>query len=733
MLHRMLSSSRVVALSALLAACALAVPRAAAGQVALDEENRVDLVLDDGTTVTLLGAAKGIGDRSSKVEYYYLPTGLRLSKGADGRPQFLFLKYNTESGDTQGGVLHFLMEWGLSQQQLAEAREKLREVCEAGVRSRHFDRDALRSYMAPDVKDIQRKVSSQLGPARRMPGFASGHSTITNLLPVNGAVPCGEIRGAARVTTRGDSESFRVISATLSSDEMTRSLISSGTAPVLPGNRIAVAADMNSNGAQLLAAPFEKDMPIGDLSLELDLAFTSRVPAGEGRIVLHWDRLAEEGETLSREWDKRKIRTDADSIGRLDCNIFKRFFTPRKCDVETVADNRKWVSDVEMRDLYSFLMEQEVIELDFRENVADERLTAVREAFFQYFLDAFAEPVSAEEMAQLRDAGESAAEELAINENKRNYYRSLTSRSVAQSSKEQEFRLNYHLAYERPFSVVQNIKSWYDDVEANYPEAMAAVTLNDPFFRNRTIRFRLDFDAPQELFSPGGDRSSAINYVTVQMRKKRGPGENDFRDYVTIDENYIAEHGLFAEMTFAEGAEDDAEAFEYMTQWSYGSGFLYPKQEEWIEASTPAITLTPPVTPRRIEVEGDLAEMESSDIARITVQVLYQKFGEPFVENIPVSPAQGEPLVQRTIFVDRDEKGYAYRLVIHHKREGRMATDWDAKVNDNYVYAAVPTDVLQDASLLEQAKAAARDVSGQALEAAKKDVLARFESVLGSD
>jgi hypothetical protein len=706
----------------------LAAPRNLPAQVALDEENRVDLVLDDGTNVTLLGAAKNIGDSSTRVDYYYLPTGLRLATGADGRPQFLLMNYRNEAGDVSGGVLHFLMEWGLTQAQLKEARNKLKGICKEGAPPRQLDEQKLGEILNAEIADMRANVANELGAARQAPNLPSS-STVVDLWPVKGDIPCGTIRGAARVTTDGEGESFRVISATLTSDAMTRSLVSSGKAPVLPGNRIAVAADMSANGAQLLAAPFERDMPIGDLSLELDMAFTSRVPAGEGRIVMHWDRLTEEGSDLERTWNKRQQREE--TAYRRKCWIGKRIFAPRKCDVQEITRKRKYVSDVEMRDFYSFLIEQEVVELDFRENVADERLAPVREAFFQYFLDSFAEPISADEMAALRNEDESSSDELEINQKKKRYYRSKTSRSVNQSHKTQEFKLQYHLAYERPFSVVQNIKSWYDDVVANYPESLADVYLNDPFFQNQTVRFRLDFDAPQDLFSAPSDatqRASAINYVTVKIKKDR-PDAGEFTDAAVIDEDYIAENGLFAQFTFGADQSGD-DTFQYMTQWSFGGGNVYPKTEQWQTASSPAVTLAPPVTPRTIEVEGDLADMEASDVSRINVQVAYRKFGEASVENIPVSPAQGEPLVSRTIFMDRDQNGYAYRLIVYRKTGDRIATEWDAKNNDNYVYAAVPSDILQNPDLLEQAKSAASDAAGQAVESAANAALEKFRGVL---
>lgn len=704
MLKRLLTGSSI-GLVALCAAIA-ATPRPASAQVALDEENRVDLVLDDGTNVTLLGAAKGIGDRSTTVDYYYLPTGLRLSKGADGRPQFLLMNYRNEAGDVSGGVLHFLMQWGLTQSQMKEAQQQLTQLCRSGARA--GDRGGKAKSRIFGLR--QRKAGSK--------------------------VPCGTIKGAARVSTDGDTETFRVISATLTSDAMTRSLVSSGKAPVLPGNRIAVAADMSANGAQLLAAPFERDMPIGDLSLELDLAFTSRVPAGEGQIVMNWNRLITDSTRLEREWNKRKAQKD--TIFKRDrdsgnCDAWGNFFHPKRCHpkMEAVEVQRKYATDEEMREFVSFLEESKVIELDFRENVADERLAPVREAFFQYFLDAFTNPASAEDMRQLRSNDETMTRDLEVDRKRKRYYVAKSSISTRDMTRADTFKLNYHLAYERPFSVVQNIKSWYDDVVANYPESLADVYLNDPFFQNQTVRFRLDFDAPQDLFSAPADatqRASAINYVTVKIKKDR-PDAGEFTDAAVIDEDYIAENGLFAQFTFGADQTGD-DSFQYMTQWSFGGGNVYPATEQWQTASSPAVTLAPPVTPRTIEVEGDLADMEASDVARINVQVAYRKFGEAAVQNIPVSPAQGEPLVSRTIFMDRDQNGYAYRLIVYRKTGDRIATDWEAKNNDNYVYAAVPADILQNPDLLEQAKAAASDAAGQAVESAANSALEKFRGVL---
>src|SRR6266542_1305597 len=103
-------------------------PRLVAAQL-FDDNNRYTIRLHDGTQVVLVGVAPPLGSSTPTNQYYYLPTNLRLSRSArDSAPEFLFLKYTTDTGGVQGGLLHFLMEWGLTAAQQQEAQQRLNEV-----------------------------------------------------------------------------------------------------------------------------------------------------------------------------------------------------------------------------------------------------------------------------------------------------------------------------------------------------------------------------------------------------------------------------------------------------------------------------------------------------------------------------------------------------------------------------------------------------------------------------
>jgi hypothetical protein len=99
-------------------------------------------------------------------------------------------------------------------------------------------------------------------------------------------------------------------------------------------------------------------------------------------------------------------------------------------------------------------------------------------------------------------------------------------------------------------------------------------------------------------------------------------------------------------------------------------------------------------------------------------------------ENIHLSPAKGEALVTRQIFADRAARGYVYRLVINHEREGKLVLPWSAKVGDDYVYASIPEDLLAEGStILSEAKEAGK----AAVDSAKEKVLEKFKEVLGGN
>lgn len=598
----------------------LLLPALPAAAVVLDDENRLGLTLADGSSITLIGEAGAPGQKTAN--YYYLPSPalLRLARRPDGTPEFLLLKYTTEAradkGGVSGGLMHFLMEWGLTPAQEADLRAKL--------------------------------------TAQR---------------------PGAQLLGAVPLEADGESGSFQVVSATLGDKTTAPTVITSGKAPLLPGDRVATAARLTPEGAQLLAASLEKARSITDVSIALNYRYTVLAPAVRGTVTIDWSKLEEQQDSLRASYKKE---------GGGGCFLFWCSGNP----TYSYSEYRKQIS---------FLEQKRVIEWHYEETLSDERTAKIRDSFLQYVLNLTAEPAPPE-TPPAPPSEEEKAKSPDIKHGKKYVFRQSSMKRVF-ARKFDSISLSARLAVKWPHQMVANLASWYDPVRNN-PRCVATVNLNDPFFTHRDIHFILDLDA-KEMFE------EAVNYVTVNVRKRRSSG-NPFEDRVTLDAKFLKENGVAATVTYARGEDRDPDSFEYQAQWSLRGGLVYPANPAWQRGSWESVTLFPPVQPRTLEVEGDLAGMAAAGVTRVTVQVHYRRFGREVEENIHVSPAAAEALVKRRVFMDRDERGYAYRLIVNHKTEGKLALPWSAKVNDNYVYAALPADLLSEPQALDQAKEAAR-------------------------
>lgn len=80
-----------------------------------------DFTLADGLEIRV---HKKWGLNSDTNQYYYIPVNLKFSTTKNMEPEFSFLTY--KNGEiTEGAIMHFLMSWGLTKNQLNEAQDSL--------------------------------------------------------------------------------------------------------------------------------------------------------------------------------------------------------------------------------------------------------------------------------------------------------------------------------------------------------------------------------------------------------------------------------------------------------------------------------------------------------------------------------------------------------------------------------------------------------------------------------
>lgn len=616
----------------------------------LDYNNKVEIILDDKTNVILFGSDK------SPNEYYYLPTNLRLSKRPDGVPEFLFLKYTTDQrtdvGGVQGALMHFLMEWGLSPEQMANAQQK--------------------------IKAIYQKM--------RRPGE-----------PI--------VKGPVELLIEKDN-SFRIVSAIASDKQLTRSFVSSGKAPLLPGGKVAAAMSFDKNGAQLMAATFEKARSITDLSIALDFKYKLLAPALEGYISINWSKFYESYKQKAHSYRWSRCT---------NCTVNGKKYS----SYETSGYQ-------EMNKFFEELRQQKIAEVNITSMNEDDPIAKeIVNHFMQSFVESVSEKISEE--PQTEDLPDEADPNDQVPARFREAY-GLNIESLRRKSQQgyTYINLKYRTTVTREIQLVGNMASWYNGVKDN-KNCVAAINLNDPFYQHRDINFILDLESEQMF-------GKEANYVTVNVRKKRTTG-NEFSDQLTIDREFLKEKGVRGTITYARGQDRNPDVYEYKAQWSLKGGKVYPENPIWQKGDWQGVSLAAPIKPRAIEFEANLDECKEAGIVRATLQLRYMKYGQEVESNIPITVTRGEPLVSQTIYTDRDQVGYAYRLIVTHKEKGKYVSDWDAKVNDDYIYATVPKKFEDTDEIFKGKFKKILDVVAETVDAAKvispeSRILTKFKDVL---
>jgi len=594
----------------------------------IDDNSITNLVLKDGTTVVLYQGlpaelksldANGNPKANPAHDWYYLPTNLRLTSRPDGVPEFLFTKFTTEkSSGPSGAIMHFLMKFGLTQDQQVELQKML----------------------------VDRTKDS-----------------------------LAVLKGQIQLQTDDEGGSFQIISATLSDKSMATSIVN-GRAPLLEGGKTAVATRLTADGAQLLASTFEKAKSITDLSISLNYKYITTIPAFKAKFVYDWKRVRGVLDSLSNS--------------KSETSVGANFFG-------LVGGSYSDISENSFRQLIDTLMEKKAVYMEIRESgITDERMNKIREAFMQMFLNSFTTASVKPPMPEVKgpndkgdkdpgkygpDVNEVKGDLSMVSVSNSNVDIKSTFKAKIDQATTEIINVDYALPIVREFSLVGNLAEWYNAVRDN-KSCVNSVNLNDPFFQYRDIRFIMDLEA-KEMFE------KEINYVTINARKTRSVG-NSFSDRVTMDLKYFNEKGITAAMQYARGEDTNPDNYEYMTQWSLRGGKLWPANPQWEEGKWEGVTLLPPLMPRTIEFEGNIDELKAANITRATLQVRYLKFGEEVEENISVSVVKGEPIVSKQIYMDRETKGYAYRIIYNNKESGKLATDFVSKINDFYVYAVIP-------------------------------------------
>jgi len=570
---------------------------------------------DEGRRV--IGGVQLLQDNTNPSEYYYLPQFPRLATRDDGTFQFLCLKYVGEQQESSGGLFHALIEFSLPQQ----------------------------------VLDSITGVLQQESPSARIVG------------PVPLLQPSENDQSGVG--------GFEVVSAVLSQQDgessFTRSMITSGHAPLAPGSRAAVAALLNRNGATLLWESLSG--PTSDVSVSIHAyyeaavkAYNAVVEADMQTVYQHFSRVM----NVAHDYTKRQVRNVVDQLkqdGNLRVEVYDR-------------TSGLGISAAEMEGILSIVTDK-LTELLFDAKTGwskePERVTAVEANQIQ----------GRQKRGWFARVFGGSGDTKYFTDDQYVLKRTLDTRA-------QSFRLNLSKAttIRVPLHTSGNIGGLYDSLK-NDPKYFRIVDMGDPSFQRREIHFQIDggvIDCFEDV----------VNSVTVSFRKTYPEGHHDVTKDLIFHSHDVRNGRTIDSISFPRLAMQSADwiEFEYRVHWSLlGEDTMITvpeRQDEWIKSTAPAVSLVPPFEKRMVEIDADRAQFGEAGYSTAEVVFATRLAGKPKLgSSLRLRASDSEQTSRLAVYHDRD-KEVVYR-VKWYSTEGTVSLPV-ALLEGDYIFLTPPAD-----------------------------------------
>ncbi|MEZ4849251.1 MAG: hypothetical protein R3B93_11680 [Bacteroidia bacterium] len=488
---------------------------------------------------------------SDSLSWLFLPEEARLALDEAQHPQFSFMRYiinepteknsdaNTLSDADGGGILNFLVTYDTDSAKVKAAEAALKEV--------------------KNNQEIR-----LTGPVI----FEEGrYSLVSSILdPASG--------------------------------KQKRQILTSGSAPVMAGSRIALTFELDPKYSKLLLESFKMATP--DVALVFDMTFSGLSQSYDATIEVDWS-----------EVQKSQSGSASGSLYFIGMDV-----------------------EAEM----SKMMRNNAIKLTT--NGGDAYSEALISTVYNKLLDLMFQPVEpasleGEERGGLMDALStmvdpkgplSSQKTLGFGANIGYKYKDV------QTSGKSIMKFNGRVNVERHHFITFQIGDIYQRL-GHDERYFKDVPLWDPAFQQRSIFVGLDGKIQQEF-------SKIINSLTVTMRKKHQDGSETIREIVLNEKTLTSENGPL-EMIY--GSRKDSNRMEWMnyqyrTNWQFQGGASF--QSEWIDGSSAMINLFTPFRRHEITLDGDMDMITGAGVRAVMVEINYDFFNEPKKERITLRAGQ---------------------------------------------------------------------------------------------
>jgi hypothetical protein len=552
-------------------------------------------------------------DHNDPSAYYYVPQFPRLATRQDGTFELLCIKFVDPQGKSSGGLFHALVEFTLPADMITDLEKELKKV-------------------APGARIV--------GPVPLMQAVKDGEDGVG---------------------------SFEVVSAVLSDKAeggFTRSVVTSGKAPLTPGSKAAIAAILNEQGATLLWDSLSS--PTSDVSVAIHASYEAAVMGYNAKVTADVETVYQHLSTVynvQHHYTRRQLRDIVDDL------------------------HRNGALKVEVLDRSAGLG----LKSSDMDGILQTVTNKLTEVMFDHESGWATDPprevaVEADQIQGRQEKGWLAR--LFTGTGDQEYY----SDDQYVLKKRQDIRRNTFVltlaknsTIKVPVDTAGNLGGLYGALGKD-DRYFRVVNLADPVFETRTVHFQVDGDYVDSF-------KDTINFVSVNFRKVY-PNQPTFAASLHFTHADVAAGKIVQDVTFprlgAQGA--DWLQYEYQIRWSLHDRptvAVPPQEDKWIRTPDAAVALTPPFEKRVVEIDADRSLFRERGVATAVVEFAGMLAGKPRIQRAATLRAgDGDAVTTVSVFCDR-QAAAAYRVSWH--APDRSVQD-DLKVLDSlYLYLTPPT------------------------------------------
>ncbi len=555
-------------------------------------------------------------DNTNPLEYYYLPQYPKLAKNEDGSFEFLCIKYVGENKESSGGLFHALIE-----------------------------------YTLPDslIKTIGNKLAQEkpgaiiVGPVPLMQAFNDGQEGVG---------------------------SFQVVSAILSKeggeDKFTRTVITSGHAPLTPGSKAVVASLLTPEGATLLWNSMQG--ATSDVSVSIHAyyeaavkSYNAVVQAEMSTIYEHFSRVY----GVQQDYAKRQLRKIVDDLkqdGTLTIDVFDR-------------TSALGIKDNELDAVLS-LVTDKLVELMFNAESGwsqePEREVAVEPGQFK------------------GRQNESWFSRTFLGSKDTKYY---TDNQYVMKKREDirtktfYMNLSQSTTVKVPVYSSGNLGGLFSTLDSRY---FRIVDMNDPAFQIRDLHFQIDGDYVDSF-------QDIINFVSVNFRKKYDADHDDQTKQIIINYQDVKSGNTIRSINYPRlgFTSSDWLDYEYQIGWSIkgeDKTLKIPEgQDRWVRSNDPAISLRPPFDKRVLELDADRGLFRDAGVVTAVIDFATVLAGNVRkYRSISLKSGDAENSVSTAIYHDSGEE-IVYRVTWYNKNGRQYRTELQL-LDSDYLYLVPPSE-----------------------------------------